>query len=278
MSMTKNKKLFYKFNFFYLLVFPLTGVLYGLSLLICKSLKLGLVETALITTMSAQLAPACAAMISRKRYSVNIAFFVKPKLNWAWLLIILIPLLGIGSQHVILQSMGQAYIHSAFFVTPSLIILSVTTTLIGSIGEEVGWRGYLYKTFRTDMKPWTSSLIVGIAWGLWHFTKIFQLGFVHYLVFTLSVIPISLLLTYMNDKSGGSILPSILLHTCINLSYMSLLFERETMIGYFISISVLTVIVLLVRGIDSEYFTGSCKNEQQLLNKIKMEKQRNEKQ
>ena len=255
-----NKKLFRKFNFFYLLVFPFTGALYGLSVLICKKLSFNFIETALITTMSAQLAPALAAIISRKRYSQSIPFFVKPKLNWTWLLIILIPMLSIGSQHLILQSMGQTYINSAFFVTPSLIILSVITTLIGSIGEEIGWRAYLYKTFRTDIKPLTSSLIVGLAWGLWHFTKIFQFGVIHYLIFTLSVIPISLLMTYLNDKSGGSILPSILLHTFINLAYMSLLFERETIVGYIISISVLTIIILLVRIVDSGYFNSSRKS------------------
>lgn len=255
-----NKKLFYKFNFFYLLALPLTGVLYGLSLWICKSISLGFIETALITTMSAQLAPAVAAIISRKRYSQDINFFVKPKLNWAWFLIIIIPLLIVGSQYLILQSKGQVYVSSAFFVTPLLIVLSVITTFIGSIGEEIGWRAYLYPTFRTQMKPWTSSLIVGIAWGLWHFTKIFQFGFVHYLIFTLSVIPISLLMTYINDKSGGSILPSILLHTFINLSYMFLLFERETIIGYLVSISVLIVILLIVRFMDSGYFKSSLKS------------------
>ena len=111
-----NKKLFRKFNFFYLLVFPFTGALYGLSVLICKKLSFNFIETALITTMSAQLAPALAAIISRKRYSQSIPFFVKPKLNWAWLLIILIPMLSIGSQHLILQSMGQTYINSAFLL------------------------------------------------------------------------------------------------------------------------------------------------------------------
>ncbi len=255
-----NKKLFYKFNFFYLLALPLTGVLYGLSLWTCKSISLGFIETALITTMSAQLAPAVAAIISRKRYSQDINFFVKPKLNWAWLLIIIIPLLIAGSQYLILQSKGQVYVSSAFFVTPLLIILSVITTFFGSIGEEIGWRAYLYQTFRTQMKPWTSSLIVGIAWGLWHFTKIFQFGFVHYLIFTLSVIPISILMTYINDKSGRSILPSILLHTFINLSYMFLLFERETIVGYLVSISVLIVILLIVRFVDSGYFKSSLKS------------------
>lgn len=255
--MLKNKKLFHKFNFFYLLAFPLTGVLYGLSVLICKKLNLSFIETALITTMSAQLAPAFAAIISRKRYSDNISFFIKPKLNWTWFLIILVPLLSIGLQHIILQSTGKTYINSAFFITPLLVLLSVITTFIGSVGEEIGWRGYLYKTFKTEMKPWTSSLIVGVAWGLWHFTKIFQFGFVHYIVFTLSVIPISLLMTYINDKSGGSILPSILLHTCINLSYMFLLFERETIVGYLVSISILTIVVLLVRFVDAAYFRSS---------------------
>lgn len=248
------KNIFRQVNLFYMLAFLFTGLLYGLSSFICKTLILGFVETVLLTTMSAQLAPSLAAIISKKRYSETIKFFVKPELNWSWLLIIIVPFVSVYAQYLILQSTGQSFINSPFFTTPSILIFTVITTLIGSIGEEIGWRGYLYIILRKHIKPWISSLITGLLWGLWHFTKIFQLGFAHYCLFILSVIPISMLMTYINDQAKGSILPSILFHTFLNLSFMYLLFERETIVGYLISILVLSIILLFIRFIDQEYF------------------------
>jgi hypothetical protein len=68
------------------------------------------------------------------------------------------------------------------------------------------------------------------------------------------VIPISILMTYVNDRANGSIVPSIIFHTVLNLSFMYLLFERETIIGYLISILFLSIISLFIRFIDTEYF------------------------
>lgn len=68
------------------------------------------------------------------------------------------------------------------------------------------------------------------------------------------MIPISILMTYVNDRANGSIVPSIIFHTVLNLSFMYLLFERETIIGYLISILFLSIISLFIRFIDTEYF------------------------
>lgn len=61
-------------------------------------------------------------------------------------------------------------------------------------------------------------------------------------------------MTYVNDRANGSIVPSIIFHTVLNLSFMYLLFERETIIGYLISILFLSIISLFIRFIDTEYF------------------------
>lgn len=194
--------------------------------------------------------------LSVKNVSLKLLIFIIPRINWSWLLIILVPFANVYSQYLILQSTEQSLINSPFFDGPPLILLTVITTLIGSIGEEIGWRGYLYIVLQKHLKAWVSSLLTGLLWGLWHFTKIFHLGFAHYLLFTFSVIPISMIMTYINDKSKGSILPSVILHTLLNLAFMYLVFERETIIGYLISILILSIIFLLIRFIDPKYFKG----------------------
>lgn len=258
----ENKNLVREVNFFYMLTFLFTGILYGLSTLICKIFISGFAETVLLTTMSAQLAPSVARFISKKRYKKNNKLIIKFKFNGFWLIAIFVPLISVFAQHLVLETREIFLIKSPLFATSELIILSLFTTIIGSIGEEIGWRGYLYYTLRTQLKPWISSLITGLLWGLWHFTKIFHLGVTHYILFTLSVIPISILMTYVNDRANGSIVPSIIFHTVLNLSFMYLLFERETIIGYLISILFLSIISLFIRFIDTEYFNRKMPDAQ----------------
>ena len=36
-----------------------------------------------------------------------------------------------------------------------------------AMGEEAGWRGYLWSVLR-PLGFWRTAAIVGVAWGLWH--------------------------------------------------------------------------------------------------------------
>ncbi len=251
----KNKKKFLReINFFYFLAFLGTGVLFGLSLLLCRVLKAGFYETALISTMAAQFAPTLAAVLACKRFKSPLRVSFRVRFHYSILLCILVPLLGISIQYFYLNVHGPAAIRSAFFASPTLSLLAISTTIAGSVGEEIGWRAYLHGRLRSQMKPWLSSALTGLLWGIWHFTKIFNLGFSHYLLFTLSVIPLSMLMCYLNENAKGSLLPSIILHSIYNLTFMYFLFERETMTGYLLSIVSFSLLLLGIRLIDPKFF------------------------
>ena len=40
--------------------------------------------------------------------------------------------------------------------------------IIGSIGEEIGWRSFFQPFLETKYSKNISSIIVGVVWGLWH--------------------------------------------------------------------------------------------------------------
>lgn len=44
---------------------------------------------------------------------------------------------------------------------------------LAAFGEELGWRGYLYRAW-AHLGFWRSSLLVGVTWGLWHAPLIAQ--------------------------------------------------------------------------------------------------------
>lgn len=250
----RSRGLLWQLNLFYMATFLGTGALFGLATVLCRTLACGQWETALVSTMAAQFAPGLAALLTVRALKLSYTPELRLGLHLSALLCLLVPLTAIGGQHLLLEWLGRPAVASAFFATLPLVGLALTATLLGSIAEEIGWRGYLYSTLRTQLQPWFAGAITGLLWGLWHFTKIFSLGLEYYLLFTLSVIPLSILMSYLNDKARRSLLPSIVLHTVFNLASMWLLFERETAAGYLVMTAGLGLILAIVRVFDPLYF------------------------
>jgi membrane protease YdiL (CAAX protease family) len=90
------------------------------------------------------------------------------------------------------------------------------------LGEEVGWRGFALPRLQTRYSPLVASIIIGFFWALWHlpwwraelgsFTSKYWL-FVSGITFACSFI-----LTWLYNRSGGSILAVGLMHVSSNLS------------------------------------------------------------
>ncbi|MEM4002871.1 MAG: CPBP family intramembrane glutamic endopeptidase [Ignisphaera sp.] len=100
-------------------------------------------------------------------------------------------------------------------------VAAVTINAFFALGEEIGWRGYLYRIL--GARPTLYNIIVvGILWGLWHSPAILLLGYNYsvnrstgVLLFTLYTIFLTyphLLVTTATD----SILPATTLHGAVN--------------------------------------------------------------
>ena len=46
--------------------------------------------------------------------------------------------------------------------------LLLPSIVVGALGEEVGWRGYLHQRLDPALAPLVSSALVGVLWGTWH--------------------------------------------------------------------------------------------------------------
>lgn len=247
-------------NFFYMLAFIMSGLLYGGSSFLAKAISLPKAETMLITTMAAQWAPAFASLFTNLRFK-NLPRQGAFRPHLSLLLIILLPVLAICAQHFLLEHLAVPYIKSEFFTSAGLIILSIVTTVVGSLGEEIGWRGYLFPRLKQYLRPWQASLWVGLLWGVWHFTKVFTGGFGFDLTFILSTIPLGFILAYINEKAGKTIIPSVLYHTVFNLLFMYFLYEREQSAGHIAIFAVLILFVVFIRLFDSAYFRREAETQ-----------------
>lgn len=87
------------------------------------------------------------------------------------------------------------------------------------IFEEIGWRGFALPHLQRRFKPLFSSLIVGAAWGLWHFPNYIYrtpLPWSEIAIYMWTVIALSIVFTWIYNLTGGSLLACICLHGGIN--------------------------------------------------------------
>lgn len=103
----------------------------------------------------------------------------------------------------------------------NIIPLMFVGILIGSIGEEIGWRSFLQLTLEKKNPALLASIIVGTIWGLWHIGHykngaLFMLGF---LLFTISA---SIIVAWLLRDTKYNLIISVLFHISINLGFLIL--------------------------------------------------------
>ena len=63
---------------------------------------------------------------------------------------------------------GQAFRSELPFGSISVFALFLVLQTLGSIGEEVGWRGFLQPALETTMHRLWACILIGILWAAWH--------------------------------------------------------------------------------------------------------------
>jgi membrane protease YdiL (CAAX protease family) len=98
----------------------------------------------------------------------------------------------------------------------------IFTLLVVAVGEELGWRGWLLPALQERFSPLISSILIGVFWGLWHFPLYVTGGYSEppYMVFAKVglCIFLSILFTFLHNRSHGNVLAAILLHAALNSS------------------------------------------------------------
>lgn len=102
----------------------------------------------------------------------------------------------------------------------SALIAAFTINGFFALGEELGWRGFVYAELQY-LGFWRSSLIIGIVWGLWHLPIIANgynypqhptAGIFMMTLFTIGLTPLHL---FVREKAGTVLAPAIM-HGSVN--------------------------------------------------------------
>ena len=109
--------------------------------------------------------------------------------------------------------------YARFSGTPVLAIgVFAAITLAAAIGEEVGWRGFALPRLQRRFSPLIATLILAPLWWLWHlqfFVAELTLG-PGYLGYLPLVTCIAIILTWLYNRTGGSLLLVIVWHGLVN--------------------------------------------------------------
>lgn len=109
---------------------------------------------------------------------------------------------------------------SAFAPLKFVLLFFVMAAIDGPLGEEIGWRGVLLPQLMQRMSPLAAALVVGVVWYAWHVPlyaaedKLPALG--DHLLFLLSCLALSVIMTWFFLKSNASTLLMIYVHDATN--------------------------------------------------------------
>ncbi len=156
------------------------------------------------------------------------------RVNPLWYAAALFLMLFLSAFGVFLVSLWTRQPLSAWLVSfrsnPILHNLALTffaTALYGGpVGEEPGWRGFALPGLQKRFDPLLASVFLGLVWALWHlplhvsgyYNQAFGSPLNGLLLRFFTTIPLTIIFTWLYNRSGGNLLVMVLLHTAVNLT------------------------------------------------------------
>ena len=135
-------------------------------------------------------------------------------IRWYLIMIALVGLAGLG-QILIIRALGYTFDFNLFLAQAGSILPLI---IIGPISEEFGWRGYALDRLQTRWSPLISSILIGVAWGLWHGPLFLMVGTsqhelgMPFVGFVCGLTALSILFTWLHNNTNGSIWTAIFFH------------------------------------------------------------------
>ncbi|GAB1820073.1 CPBP family intramembrane glutamic endopeptidase [Herbidospora sp. RD11066] len=155
---------------------------------------------------------------------------------------------------------GQELIASVGGLVPFLMSMIVT----GPLAEEPGWRGTAHPRLRASMGRVGASLVLGVAWAIWHLPLFFITGTVQNelglfswsgLLFSLSVIPMALLTGWAYERAGT--IAAIAVHFGVNATMALLTVSSPVTQATVLAVQMVVVTVLLAATPKARVLTPS---------------------
>jgi uncharacterized protein len=110
-------------------------------------------------------------------------------------------------------------------LTAGVVLALTGPALVASLAEEPGWRGALLDAWQARTRPVWAATAIGALWSVWHLPLSFVegtyyrdlgAGSMRVWLTHLMLVLVGILLVWLTNGSGGSILLAVLAHTGFN--------------------------------------------------------------
>ena len=110
------------------------------------------------------------------------------------------------------------------------------------IAEEFGWRGFALPRLQNRFGSLGATLILGPIWALWHLPMFFTQGSPQYsenvlaslAMYAIIMCFISIILTMLYNRSGGSVLACMLFHAFLNIAAFTVQVPPDVNITFYL--------------------------------------------
>lgn len=149
------------------------------------------------------------------------------RVRWTWWVgvALAVPLVIVLTTLLVPGALGQAraFPLSLLLAYIPMLALQVVTT---AFAEEPGWRDFALPRLQRARGPVLGTVILGLLWGGWHL-PLFLSAWGDYphasplqpVVFVAGCVPLSLVMTWVFNRTGQSVPLVMLLHASINTTY-----------------------------------------------------------
>lgn len=178
------------------------------------------------------------------------------RLGWIGLGLVLFPVTSVIGLAVVglFSGAGMTLAGGTAWPTGATTLLGVfaaTALYGGPLGEEPGWRGFALPRLQAGLSPVLASVVVGISWATWHlplqlrgaYEESMSLGVWGVVTRFASQVAVSVIFTWIFNRSGGSLLVAVILHTSLNNTAG---YWLPNNIGFQVGVGLLATVLVMV--------------------------------
>lgn len=105
-------------------------------------------------------------------------------------------------------------------IAAGAVLVFVSMFMVGAVGEELGWQGYLYPALASRMSALAASLAIGAFWSVWHIVPLVQAGREpEWIVWQcLMMLPLRVITVWLYGVGGRSLGLAIVFHAAGNVA------------------------------------------------------------
>ncbi|OIN59161.1 CPBP family intramembrane glutamic endopeptidase [Arsenicibacter rosenii] len=117
--------------------------------------------------------------------------------------------------------------HTPEFPEFTFIQFFIVNLLFYGFGEETGWRGFALPRVQMHVSPFLAALVMSVFWAIWHWPLFFyrpgmmSMNGAAVAGWFMSLLTGSILLTWLYNKSKGSLFICAVFHSTIDIAFLA---------------------------------------------------------